>query len=120
MSTLHIPSSRRKWFRDIDGVWSIDKDKDSTEPFKVDFFAALEDIASGETISAVATDPSGVTVNSATIVAGKNATNTAVSLSISDTDGSVELTLTTSSGYTLVQDLRFMGVPGPDRENDYR
>ena len=43
-----------------------------------------------------------------------------VLLNVSETDGSVEITVTTSSSQTLVMDTRFVGTAEPDYESDYR
>ena len=117
MSTLYLPRVRNEWFRDKRGVWTTSKDKDAVDNYDIDFFEQLD---SGETLSTVTVDANGVTVNTSTIVSGIESTNTAVRLNISDTDGHVEVTVTTSGSRTLVRDVRFIAAPLPAAQKDYR
>lgn len=117
MTTLYLPRERNEWFLDKDGVPTTSKHKDEIKTYDVDF---AEQLTSGETLATVTTDPQGVTVSASSIVAGIDAANTAARLTVTDTDGHVEITVTTSTSRTLVQLIRFIGNPLPSPERDYR
>lgn len=110
-ATLYTTAERpgSDWFRDEEGVWSTSKHRDETKTYSIDWTDAL---ASGETVSSVAYEASGVTTSGASLA-------TPVSSVKVNGVGSMKVTATTSASRILVKTLRFYAEPLHRRVNDY-
>ena len=88
------------FFKDFDGVLTMVKREDEVMPFAENF---TDDLASGETISSVSWDESGVTV---TAKANTSVGHTANVKGL----GEATITVTFSSGHTDIQTYRWLGA----------
>jgi hypothetical protein len=100
MPTL-IPESRRAaQYRDRDGVITYPKAEDTVETYTIDW---TEQIDSGDSIASSSWDVDGVTAS------GAGTSGTTVYVTISDTNGEITNTTTTTNGLVLWERLRFVG-----------
>ena len=119
MSTLHLPLERDEWTEIEIDQWLTTKHKDSTRDYLIDF-SNTRPILDGGTISTVTASAQGVTVDASGVTSGDGGSSTAVSLTVSDTDGYVDLTVTFSDSQVFVRRLMFRGLNFvADRESDY-
>lgn len=109
--TLHLPIERSEFYLDHDRLPSVVKHRDEIKDYKIDWG---EQLSSGETISSVDYEANGVDVDNSSLA-------TPVStVTISQSDGSLKVTATTSAGRKLVETLRFYSpAEGSDRASDY-
>lgn len=95
--TTHVAPRRRVFFRDFDGLETAEKRYDEIVSYPVDFTDWLD---SGETISSVSWDFSGVTDE------GSSNTTTTITMLVSGL-GEVEAEITTSASRKLEVKYRF-------------
>jgi hypothetical protein len=107
--TAFLPLERNRWFRDRDGILSTTKREDEIVGMTIDWSRQL---ASGETISSVAYEDSGVTRT------GTSATTTTTVDNVTGI-GETEVTVTLSTGRKLQELVRFYDREGA-RAGDYR
>lgn len=108
-SAVILPLERTRYFRDRDGVLATSKRYDEIVQLVLDW---TDQLASGETVSSVAYEDSGVTRSSTS-----NTTTTSTT-SVTGT-GETEITVTTSAARKLQAVVRFYGAEGV-RAGDYR
>jgi len=111
MPTFYEPLHRKQYF--LDGQKRVTWTKSSDEINTYDW-DLTDELASGETVSSVATDVSGVTLNSGSLA------SPVYTLTVTGTEGSIRMTATLSTGRVLERDFIFVDKPqrNPDR-NDY-
>lgn len=110
MGTYILPVTRSPYYHDEDGVLSVLQDTDATDTHVLDFTDVL---ASGETVSSIATTVSGVTLDSSALATPN------VTLTVTGTGGEIETKATTSASRVIVQRLRFYPAPGGWADNGY-
>jgi hypothetical protein len=112
--TLYLQQEdRASWFVDHDGVPAIVKHEDDVLAYTVNWTDVLP---GSETISSASYDGNGVTVDSS------SESTPETTMVVSDTDGYVDITVTTSGSRTIVKRFRFLAPPstGAGLRNDYR
>ena len=110
-TTLLLPKERQDWYLDGDYVWTTHKHRLETINYSIDWADVL---ASGETISSAVWNSTGLTVS------GEAVSGTETSANVTDTDGDIELKITTSASKIHVRVLRFRSVAeGGRRTRDY-
>jgi len=97
---MKLAPVRRETYRDLDGLLTYFKDEDSTRKDTVDWTGLLD---SGETVSSVAVDADGITVTHALA-------SSVSTLTVTKTDGTVQLQATTSNSRVLVQTVAYRGI----------
>lgn len=96
--TFILPTKRRRWFVDFDGIRTTSKLQDEKLIETFDFSDVL---SSGETISSVAWEAQGVTIS--------NESNTTTTATLTVTgNGMAKVTLTTSTGQEIQEQFRWM------------
>ena len=114
MSTYYAPTDRREWATDKDGVPFISKHDGQARTFVFDL-TDMAEIRAGATVSSVAWTDSGVSVSGSTHTSGQPS----FSVTVTGTDGYATVTATLSTGKTIIQTFRFVGVPDGRGGDDY-
>ncbi len=109
--TFYEPIERTRHSRDGEGLIVYTKHMHEVDSYLWDLTDWLE---SGETVSSVTTDVSGVTLNSASLA------TPVVTLVVTGTDGSIRMTATTSAGRVKEQIFFFVAKPSGEIRNDYQ